>query len=289
MNSVVAIAFNTFKEAVRNRILYIILFFALIMIGTSGIIGQLTTAAQSKIIKDLGFSAINLFGVAVAVFVGVSLVYNELERKTIYTIVSKPIDRWQFLIGKFFGLLLTVYVNLSIMTLFFLFTLHYFTDPAENWFVVMGHSAGRAVVNLFAWGHYPQTAEIMPVIMVTFLELAIVVAFAILYSSFSTPVLSMFLTALTFIAGRMNEDIILFAENLHRQAVKAGTADPLSYHLAHLAALVTPNLGVFHRTVEQAVHTGKVDIWWESIVYAVVYTAGVVTLSAMIFSRRNFK
>jgi ABC-type transport system involved in multi-copper enzyme maturation permease subunit len=125
MSSIVAIAFNTFKEAVRNRVLYVILFFSLIMIGASGAISQLSITEHGRIIKNLGFASINLFGVAIAIFVGVSLVYNELEKRTIYTIVSKPIARWQFLLGKYLGLLLTVYVNLFVMSYFFLFMLHF--------------------------------------------------------------------------------------------------------------------------------------------------------------------
>jgi hypothetical protein len=95
-----AIALNTFREAVRNRILYFILFFAVILMGASVIIRQLVNFEQERFIVHLGLSCISFFGLMVAVFVGISLVYNELERKTIYTIVSKPIHRYQFLLGK---------------------------------------------------------------------------------------------------------------------------------------------------------------------------------------------
>ncbi|MFH0793744.1 MAG: ABC transporter permease subunit, partial [bacterium] len=107
MSKVYAIALNTFKEAVRNRILYILLIFALVLMGSSGVISDLSIAEPEKIVKDLGLAGINFFGLLIAIFIGIGLVYNELDKKTIYTIVSKPIDRHQFLLGKYFGLLLT--------------------------------------------------------------------------------------------------------------------------------------------------------------------------------------
>lgn len=291
MNAILAIAFNTFKEAVRNRILYIILLFALIMIGSSGVISELTIAEKGKIIRDLGFTAINLFGVAIAIFVGVSLVYNELEKRTIYTIVSKPIDRWQFLLGKFLGLLMTIYINVVIMTFFFMFMLHYESRATEEGMLI-GHVAvsfGRSAVNLFLWDAYAPTQSVMAVIMATCIELGIVTAFAVLFSAFSTPTLSMFFTVLTFIAGRMNEDILIFAENVKKQAEGAGANLPMSYYFAQGAAYVTPNLGIFHRTVEQAIYEDKVVIGFKAVLYAAMYSAAVLSLAMLIFSRRNFK
>lgn len=300
MQKIIAIARNTFKEAIRNRILYVILIFALLLIMSSGVLGKLTIASKEKIIKDFGFMAINLFGVAIAVFVGVSLVYNELEKKSIYTIVSKPIGRWQFLLGKYFGLLMTVWVNVLIMSFFFLISIHYNTypyppDQEVGFLTVMGSSIGKACINLFAWSAYPSTVAIMPVIAVTLIELAMITSFAVLFSAFSTPALSMFFTVLTFIAGRLNEDILRFAEELMRQATKAAEAAggqpelPLAYYLALGAAHVTPNLQAFSETVTQAIYQQQVSIWPGTLLYGVLYTAGVLALAILIFERRNFK
>jgi ABC-type transport system involved in multi-copper enzyme maturation permease subunit len=297
MGKVTAIAMNTFKEAIRNRILYVILIFALILIGFSGIVSELTIASKMKIIKNLGFMSINLFGVAIAVFVGVSLVYNELEKKTIYTIVSKPIARWQFLLGKYFGLLLTVWVNVLIMTVFFLATVHYYSAaPADHGaLVTLAISFGKALVNFFSWSLYPATANIMHVIAVTCLEMAIITAFAVLFSSFSTPTLSMFFTVLTFVAGRLNEDIVRFTDQVWDKAYKAalaGQADidlPFSYYFATAAAHIIPNLQAFATTAEQAIYEQSVRVPWDTYAYGVVYTAGVLCLSMLIFHRRNFK
>lgn len=305
MHEIIAIARNTFKEAIRNRILYTILMFALILIAFSGVVGELTISSREKIIKDLGFMAINLFGVAIAVFVGVSLVYTELEKKTIYTIVSKPIGRWQFLLGKYVGLLMTVWVNVLIMSIFFLVSIHFNSmatvvadqvQQQHGWLYNFGLSVVRGVKTFFIWNAYPATMNIMPVIAVTCLELMIITAFAVLFSSFSTPTLSMFFTILTFVAGRLNEDILRFADQVLRNAAKAQQVmeisqahKPLAYHVANAAAHLVPNLGAYHDVVEQAVYKAHVDIWWGTILYGFLYSAGVLCLAIIVFQRRNFK
>jgi len=299
MNQILAIAKNTFKEAVRNRILYVILIFALLLIISSGVLSELTIASREKIMRSLGFTAINLFGVAIAVFVGVSLVYNELEKKTIYTIVSKPIGRWQFLMGKYFGLLMTVWVNVLIMSIFFLSALHYYDAAARpdssGFLATIALSLGKSVANLFLWDTFAATQAIMPVIAITCLELAVVTAFAILYSSFSTPTLSMFFTILTFIAGRMNEDIIRFTQQVMTNAKKvaqgAGTdvEVPASFYLANIAAHISPNLGAFSEAVKTAIYDKKTEILQGSLIYGILYSTGVLCLAIMIFQRRNFK
>ena len=298
MKPILSIARNTFKEAIRNRILYVILIFALILIGFSGVVSELTISSREKIIKSLGFMAINLFGVAIAVFVGVSLVYNELEKKTIYTIVSKPIGRWQFLLGKYFGLLLTVWVNVTVMTLFLLASIHYHSGvgAGHGFLHALGAGAVKACVTFVCWNAFEITNTIMPVYAVTVLELAIVTAFAILFSSFSTPTLSMFFTVLTFIAGRLNEDIVRFADQIMRNAEQtidaAGqvvTNVPTIYYVALAIAHVVPNLGAYQHTVELAIYENTVALWWGTVVYGLLYTTGVLCLSILIFSRRNFK
>lgn len=296
MRSIVAIAINTFKEAVRNRVLYVILFFSLIMIGASGAISQLAITEHGRIIKNLGFASINLFGVAIAIFVGVSLVYNELEKRTIYTIVSKPIARWQFLLGKYFGLLLTVYVNLFVMSYFFLFMLHYRVYAGDaGFFTVVASSAAKGLASFVYWGPggegstFIGTQNVMPVILTTFLELTMVTGLAVLFSSFTTPTLSMFFTVLTFIAGRLNPDLVLFCENIKAHAAQAGVALPWGYYLAWTAAHVLPNLGVFHDAVEQAIYGERLVIWWQTLAYTGVYTTALLLLAIGIFNRRNFK
>ena len=115
MNQVWVIAFNTFREAIRDRILYLLLAFALFLIGFSQVLSLLTVGSEEKIVKDLGLASISVFGVLTAIFIGVSLVSKEIDRRTIFTVVSKPIHRYQFILGKYFGLAFTLLVNTSVM------------------------------------------------------------------------------------------------------------------------------------------------------------------------------
>lgn len=316
MNKIVAIALNTFKEAVRNRILYILLIFALIFMGFSGVLRDLTIAAEDKIIKDLGIAAINVFGLLIALFVGIGLVYNELDKKTIYTIVSKPIDRWQFILGKYFGLLLTIYVNVIIMTLFFLFILNTQVYLKEDkiteaiWKIVddkwvpptaldkLGYvalsfikSAGKAIGTVLLVYNDPTglTKNIMSVIGLTCIELAIITSFAVLYSSFSTPTLSAIFTFLTFIIGRLNEDIIRYAWKLkEKNPDMSGLSINIKYYFSLFAAHVSPNLEFFNKRSEM-IYNNTVTIAPYSVIYGIIYCFVILALSVMIFRRRNFK
>src|SRR5437016_8535334 len=112
---VAAIARNAFREAVRDRVLYNLVVFALLLIAGAIFLGELSAGQEAKITADLGLSAMLLFGVFIAIFVGVGLVYKEIERRTLYAILAKPIGQGQFLLGKYLGLCLTLLVNVLIM------------------------------------------------------------------------------------------------------------------------------------------------------------------------------
>ncbi|RPH58491.1 MAG: hypothetical protein EHM89_12280, partial [Acidobacteria bacterium] len=118
MTSVIPrIAINVFKESVRDKVLYNLVFFAVLLIGTSYLIGQLTAGQDIKIIKDLGLAATSVFGLFIAVFIGIGLVSKEVERRSIYALLSKPIRRHEFIVGKYLGLVLTLLINVSVMTI----------------------------------------------------------------------------------------------------------------------------------------------------------------------------
>jgi ABC-type transport system involved in multi-copper enzyme maturation permease subunit len=327
MAKVLGIALNTFKEAVRNKVLYFLLIFALLIMGFSGVISDLSIASPEKLIKDLGLASIDLFGFLIAVFVGVYLVYTELDKKTIYTIVSKPIDRYQFILGKFFGLLITILVNVVIMSIFF-FAVLYFREattfektnrfifnevtpghfqPRGNvqvlyyWyhFKCFGIAIGKAVATLFGYWE-PITHDLLKVVAMSALGLSIITAFAILYSTFSTPTLSAVFTFLTFVIGSLCEDILVYAEKLAQKAggvAQLAGPDKIKYWFAVTAAHITPNLGLFNKRREAiygqwdvatpTIHNVHVD--WVSVVYGLTYTAGVLVLASMIFRKRNFK
>ena len=112
---VLSIALNTFRENLRDKLLYNLLVFALLMIGSSLLLMRLTLGEFHRLLLNVGLGSINIFGVLIAIFVGIGLVNKEIEKKTIYTIVSKPVARYQFLIGKYLGLTMTLFVNTVIM------------------------------------------------------------------------------------------------------------------------------------------------------------------------------
>ncbi|GAB4325246.1 MAG: hypothetical protein Kow0059_21200 [Candidatus Sumerlaeia bacterium] len=310
MPKVWAIARTTFKEAIRNRILYILLIFALLLMASSGVISDLSIAAHDRIIKDLGVFGISAFGLLIAVFVGISLIYNEMDKKTIYTIISKPINRSEYLLGKFLGLLLTIYVIMLFMTFFFMAVVYYFqymsdenltralwrvSESGEYRYAGFGAylfyivkavvmSAVKALGTILLVYHSEATANILAVVCYSALELAIVTAFAILFSTFTSPTLSAIFTVLTFIIGRMNEDIVRYA--LHVLDKEGPT---LKYHVANAAALVAPNFGVFNKSAELIYSDTPIGFDAIAVGYGVLYLAAVLMLAMLVFRRRNLK
>jgi ABC-type transport system involved in multi-copper enzyme maturation permease subunit len=318
MTKIAIIALNTFKEAIRNRVLYIILAFAILLMLCSGVISDLSVAKPQDTIRAIGLSAINFFSVLIAIFIGVGLVYNEIDKKTIYTIVSKPINRTQFILGKYFGLLLTIFINVLIMTIFFFWAIYfqqltsdtaatkneYFQQlyaasggmPISNMTFVGYYvsafftSVAKAAASAIGLYHHELTKDLLAVICMNCFELAIITAFAVLFSTFSTPTLSSFLTVMTFLMGRGNEEIMRYVERMQSKISDGGFdfAIALKLHLANLAALIAPNLSIFNLTGD-AIYEGRIEIFWSDILYGFCYPAAILALAALIFRRRNFK
>jgi ABC-type transport system involved in multi-copper enzyme maturation permease subunit len=146
---ILAIAHNTFRENIRDKILYNLILFALVMILSSIALGQLTLGLESKMIIDLGLTSVSVFGTLIAIFIGIGLVYKEMEKRTVYALLTKPVHRWEFIVGKYLGLLFTLLVNVVIMTVGIALTLLYqggtFSTPALS-----------ALFTLFLWiiGHF---------------------------------------------------------------------------------------------------------------------------------------
>ncbi|MBI3805005.1 MAG: ABC transporter permease [Nitrospirae bacterium] len=254
-----AIARNTFKEAVRNKILYSLIFFALVMMGLSLVLDQVTIGQRSKIIKDFGLASINIFGVLIAIVVGISLVYKEIDKRTIYPILAKPVRRSQFLIGKYFGIVLTLAVEVMVMS-FFLF------------FLLGIYAAGSGPV--FDVGLFEAIAFI-------FMELAVVAAAAILFSSFSTPFLSGMFTLAIYIIGHLTADL---------KRLGALSGNLLLERLTALMYYLLPDLENFNIKGEVVyglpLESGKIFL---GSLYALVYISLLLFLSSVIFQTRDFK
>jgi ABC-type transport system involved in multi-copper enzyme maturation permease subunit len=258
LQRIAAIARNAFREAVRDKVLYNLVFFVLLLIGAAVFIGELSGGEEAKIIVDMGLSAMLLFGAFIAIFVGVGLVYKEIEKRTVYAIFAKPVGRGEFLVGKYLGLCLTLLVNVAVMGLGLSLALIYVKRGLD-----------------------PLALTIWPAILMIYLELMILTGVALLFSSFSTPALSALLTFFVFIIGHFSADLKAFAAALGSSGAKL-VFGALYYLLPNLAnfSFITP--AAHGQTPARAVILGGAG-------YAVVYVALLLALATLIFNRRNFK
>ena len=258
LHRVATIASNTFREAVRDRVLYNLVLFVLILTGAAVFIGELSGGQERKIIVDLGLSAMLLFGVFIAIFVGVGLVYKEIERRTVYSIFSKPVVRGEFLLGKYFGLCLTLLVNVG----------------------VMGAGVSLALIYVKR-GWEPLALSIWPAILLIYVELMILTSVALLFSSFSSPALSALLTFFVFIIGHFSSDLKSLANSMGGNAAKWVFAS-LYYLLPNLSNLsfITP---AAHGQLPSTGHAAG------AILYSLVYISVILAAATLIFRRRNFK
>ena len=254
MYSIGVIALNTFRENLRDKILYNLLLFAGLLIAASTLLSRLSMGEQDKIVADMGLAAINFIGVAIAVFVGIGLVSKEIERRTIYTIMARPISRAQFLLGKYLGLVVTLSVNTTVMLLVFLMTI---------WW-----SAGPIFPSLF------QAVQLI------FIELLVVTALALFFSTFSSAMLSASLTVGLYVIGHLTADLKGVAEESHNEV-----ATMLVTGIYYLC----PNLEVLN-IKGQAAAGVSVSLAYQSLatLYGLFYVGLLLTLSCVIFERRDF-
>lgn len=113
---ILAIARNTFRESVRDKVLYVLLFFASAAIFGSKALGWISIGQDIKIVKDITLASISVFGALIAIFVGASLIYKEVDKRTLYTILARPMERWEFVVGKYLGLMALLAVVVGTMT-----------------------------------------------------------------------------------------------------------------------------------------------------------------------------
>jgi ABC-type transport system involved in multi-copper enzyme maturation permease subunit len=249
----VAVAVMTFREAVRDRVLYLLLAFALVMIATSRLLALLTVGSESRIVADTGLAAIAFFGVLTGVFLGVSLIAKEIEQRTAYTILARPITRGVFVAGKYLGLLATVLVNATVMSAGFLLLLLWRGEPILN---------------------------VLPALWLTGVELAVVTALALFFSSVSTStILGILFTMGIYVAGHLVWSFPILAARLG-EGWPARAVMALYY--------VIPNLDRFN-VRSAAVHGDPVP--WDFILGQSAYGLGWIILlilaASLAFSRRD--
>ena len=262
------VAVSVFKESVRDKVLYNLVAFAVLLIAVSYLLGQLTAGQDVKIIKDLGLASIGTFGLFIAVFIGIGLVWKEVDRRSIYSLLSKPIRRSEFVLGKYAGLVLTLLVNISVMTVAFYAVLAYLnTQFPENVRVT--------------WPAPATDPAMLKAIMLIFVELLLVTAIALFLSTFSSPFLSAALTFGLWVIGHFNADLRNFEAVVESR--------PVAY-LARALYYVLPNFAAFD-VKTQVVHALPVSESYIAItaLYGVVYVAVLLTAAVLVFSRRDFK
>ncbi len=250
------IARNTFREAVRDRVLYNLVLFVLVITVCAVFLGELTAGQEARTIVNLGLTAMLIFGAFISIFVGVSLVSKEIEKRTVYAIFSKPIGRGEFIVGKYLGLCLTLLVNVLIMGVGVSLALLY---------------VGGKGLAFSIWG----------AIFLIFLELTILTAVAILFSSFSSPALSALLAFFIFVIGHFSASLRDFAEKLGSQSAK---------YFFGAIYYIMPNLSFYSFTTNTA--HGEFppsSMILGAIIYAVIYSSILLAITILIFSRRNFK
>ena len=249
------IATNTVREAIRNKLLYVLLFFAVALILAGVFLSSLSYVESERILQDIGLAAIRLFSVAIAIFVGVNLIYKEVDRRTVYTILSKPLSRTEFLLGKYVGLVLTIWMQMAVMVMAF------------------------AGVSLATGA--PLTPAHAAAFFLTGVELALVVALATLFSSFTTPMLASFFSGGLWFVGHLTRDLRDLGAASDLESVQRLTA---------LLHRVLPDLESFNLSIEAAHGLPVVasDVWLP-LLYGAGYVAILLVAATALFGRRDFR
>jgi Cu-processing system permease protein len=268
VRAISCIALSVFRESIRDRVPYNLVLFAVLLMAASFFLGQLTAGQDVKIIKDLGLAATALFGLFIAIFIGIGLVSKEVERRSIYALLAKPISRQQLVLGKYAGLVLTLAVNVAVMTLALYAVLAYMTwttaPPLQT-----------------SWDAPGIDPRLLKAVFLIFVELMLVTALALFFSTFSTPLLSAVLTLGLYIVGHFNADLRNF-----ESVVESRSAAWLARALYHFL----PDLSAFD-VKTQVVHGLDVPAGYLALTagYGVLYIALLLAAAILIFSRRDFK
>ncbi|NVB42857.1 ABC transporter permease [Pseudenhygromyxa sp. WMMC2535] len=262
MDRVWAIALNTFREAVRNKVLAILVLFAVALMGFSLVLGQLSLHEEVRIIKDLGLAGISIFGVIIALFLGVNLLSKELDRKTVYAIVPKPLHRWEFLLGKYVGLVVTMTALIVLMSL-----------VLAGFLAMQGGRHGVTMIR----------AEVL-----IWLELLLLMAVAMLFSSFSSPWLSAMFAGALWVIGRNTAELEAFAGGKLAGSAGGGVLRVVLELLPDFRMFFVSGANFDEAVV--SVHDSFVT--WSYVgnaaLYAASYSATCLLIAMFLFARRDF-
>jgi ABC-type transport system involved in multi-copper enzyme maturation permease subunit len=249
----IAIAHNTFREAVRDKVLYVLLFFAASAIVGSKALGWISIGQDIKIVKDISLAAVSVFGVLIAIFVGTNLVYKEIDKRTIYTIVCRPIHRYEFILGKFAGLAILLAIVTGLMT-----------GVAALYVLVLGGS-----VNLTFF-----TAALL-----IYWQLLLLTAMAVLLSSLTSPILGALIVFSAYLVGHATSIL---------HDLPTVLKESWSGRLLEFIYYVLPNLSNFDIRAEAAngVEVSMLYVVW-ALGYGTLYTAFLLGLASLAFEDKD--
>ncbi len=261
MGQIIAVARNTFLEAIRDRILYGFLFFAVSLILFSLVIGQLSINEEIRAIIDIGMGGISLFAVLMAIFLSISLFHKEIEKRTLYTILARPISRSVYLFGKFLGLCLTMLVQIALMS--------------GVWFIVLVLQGASIPMG------------IAPALLLIVVETFLIISMALFFTAFSSPFLSGLFTFGVFAAGRGADLLLALAKKEHLSALA-----PILEGASH----VIPNFYLFYPSGKMiegsfaSVHTQFVATGYliSTVGYGIIFTVLFLLLAMVFLERRDF-
>jgi len=252
------IALNTFRESVRDRVLYNLILFVLILVAASVFVSDLSLDMESQFTAALGLSAMLVFGALIAIFIGVGLVYKEIDKRTIYNLLSKPVHRHEFIIGKYAGLCLTLLVNTAVMVL---------GTELALWYV-----NGKFV---------PLQTAVLAASLLVYCELALLVAVALMFSSFTTPLLAALFSFAIYLIGHLSKDLLEMA-TLSNSSLTRAILTTLYYLLPNLS-----NFGFITEASHGRIVPMRMIV--SATIYAIVYIGILLSATVLIFHKRNFK
>jgi Cu-processing system permease protein len=266
MKPILVIAWNAYRETLRDKILYNLVLFAIGLILFSLMLGDWSVFARENVIKDFTLSVMSIFGLLMAVFVGIGLIQKEIQRKTVLTLLAKPLPRWHFIVGKYIGLQVVLFINLACMTLCFFMVLVSIGAPPDK--------------------------GLLLAIYLIYLEMAVIVAVALLFSAFSTPTLSALFTLGIYIAGHLSGDILTHLAFIRKYGDRLPGGPGASVALDKLAQAVyyvIPNLENFNISTRVVYHLplGPHFVLWTSL-HGLLYIGMYLLIASLWFNKRDF-
>jgi len=260
MRKIFALATNTYREALRQKVLYTLGFFGLLIIFSAYFIAQLSVGGVfEKIVKDIGLFAIFFFGIFLSITMGVSLVFKEVERRTIYTILSKPVSRLEFVLGKYLGLVFVVGLMTSLMLLAFYGVLSFYATSLD--------------------------VALLKGAYLMFVEFCVIISICLVFSSYSSALMSSMFAFSFFVLGHLSDN---FANMLMTFAKKYNIDPEKVFPIAKLVELFNLDIFVIHTKVVHGMAIPKYYMW-KATLYGLAWIVLCLSLSMLLFRRKDLK